>query len=211
MEIIEGKIIEIKGFIPRHEIVKKVVSIFIETEYARKGEGIKFIYPVEKLPNGLLFISRPGRKKNFDFKVNINEDFGMGKGSHEEVLNCLRFKKKENKTRITDLFKAATEVYNCSENDIDIILLHYPNIKKAFNSKPTIEVFLKVLKWLFIMEDVYYWDTEGRSFLFNFLKYVVEEENDDRLERMPKTAKDNPDVLKRHMKKCGIEWLKCKI
>lgn len=211
MEIVEGRMIEIKGFIPRHEIVKKVVNTFIETEYDKKGKGIKFRYLVEKLPSGYLFISRPGHKKNFDFKVNIEEDFGIGKGTHDGIAECIKSKKKENRIRITDLLKAITEIYDCSENDVDIVLLRYPGINEAFNKKPGVEILLKVLKWLFIMEDIFYWDSEGRSFLFNLLRYIIEENNDTLLEKIPKTAKNNPDTLKRYMRKRGIEWLKCKI
>jgi hypothetical protein len=47
---IRGPWIIIKGNLPRHHIVKKVVNTFIKSEYQRKGKGVKFQYPVEKLP-----------------------------------------------------------------------------------------------------------------------------------------------------------------
>ncbi len=50
---------------------------------------MQFWYPVEKLPdNQQLFILRPGglRKWNFDFKVSVTLDLGLGKGSYNDNL-----------------------------------------------------------------------------------------------------------------------------
>lgn len=58
---ITGEMIEIKGAVARHDIVRKVINIFIDTESLQKGHGIKFRYPVENLSTGeQLFIYRPG-------------------------------------------------------------------------------------------------------------------------------------------------------
>ena len=69
-----------------------------------------------------------------------------------------------------------------------------------------VEVLLKVVKWLFIMEDIVYWDNEGRAFLCNFLLYVANESDENRLEEAFRKVKD-PDRLKSFMKKSGITWL----
>ena len=59
-----------------------------------------------------------------------------------------------------------------------------------------------------IMEDIVYWDVEGRAFLYNYLLYVINEQNEDRLEEaMEKVNK--PDRLKSFMKKAGITWSPC--
>jgi len=63
-KIIKCNKIEVKGSLPRHKIVRKVVDTFIKTEYQEKGKGVEFWYPVESLPNNKqLFIIRPGHKK----------------------------------------------------------------------------------------------------------------------------------------------------
>ena len=81
----------------RHKIVKKVVNAFIKTEYRKKGKGVVFRYPVEYLPDGqLLYIVRPGHKKNFDFKVKVDTDYGLGTGSHDEIALDLRQKNSTN-------------------------------------------------------------------------------------------------------------------
>lgn len=207
MTILMGKRIDIRGSMPRHEVIREVVNTFIETEYAEKGGGTLFRYPVEILSEGQLFIMRPGHKKNFDFKVDVEESFGIGKGSHDEIIKDVMDKKKENKDKFGDLFKLITKMYKCSENDIDTLLVNREDLIKSFKTGTSIEILLKVLKWLFIMEDIIYWDNEGRSFLFNYLKYIAEENDDERFKTLPDRARRDPNSLKRHMKKCNIEWL----
>jgi hypothetical protein len=138
--------------------------------------------------------------------VDVIPIFGLGEGKHIEIAHDLRKKKKENKRKFKDLFNAITEIYKCRENDVDKILEKYNDLNKSFKKGAKVEVLLKIVKWLFIMEDIVYWDNEGRSFLFNFLKYVAEETDNNRLKKAIKKVK-NPDLLKNFMKKAGIEWV----
>lgn len=204
--IITGEMIEINGYLARHNIVKKVVNTFIKTEYRKKGKGITFRYPVENLPNGHLFIARPGHKKNFDFKVEVPTILGLGNGGHMEIAMDIKEKGRENQQKFNELLDAVARIYNCLENDVNRILTIYPHLNESFKTGAKVEVILKVVKWLFIMEDIVYWDNEGRAFLFNFLRYVAKERDDNRLNEALNKVK-NPDGLKRFMKKCGIEWL----
>jgi len=50
--IVMGGDIEIKGSLPRHEIVRKIINTFIDTESQQRGKGVKFRYPVENLSTG---------------------------------------------------------------------------------------------------------------------------------------------------------------
>lgn len=199
--------IEIKGCLPRHKIVRKVVGTFIKTEYQEKGKGVEFRYPVENLPdNKRLFIVRPGHKKNFDFKVEVTEEMGLGEGSHKQIALDLRGKRQENQQKFEDLFQAIGEIYHCSENDVDRLLGRYSGIKETFQIGAEVEILLKIMKWLFIMEDIVYWDNEGRAFLYNFLVYVANERDENRLEEAMLKVKD-PDRLKSFMKKSSMAWL----
>ena len=168
-------IIEIKGSLTRHEIVKKIVNTFINREYQERGKGVQFWHPVEQLPhNKQLFILRPGglRKWNFDFKVSVTSELGLGKGSHEEVASDLRNKKRENPQKFDDLLQAVTEIYNCTESDVDRVLRNYSALQVSFQTGAQVDILLKVLKWMFIMEDIVYWNYEGRAKLYNYLKEV---------------------------------------
>lgn len=174
--------IEIKGSMTRHEIVQKVVNTFINTEHEQRGRGVKFWYPVEQLPSSLefltkdtrLFIFRPGglQKWNFDFKVNVTPELGLGKGTHDAIASDLRNKKQENLQKFGKLMEAIEEMYSGSENNVDQVLMKYPNLQASFQTGAQVEILLKVLKWMFIMEDIVYWNYDGRAKLYNFLKEV---------------------------------------
>jgi len=206
---ITGPRIIISGDLPRHRIVKKVVNTFIKTEHKKKGKGIKFRYPVEYLPKGeVLYIARPGHKKNFDFKVVVAPNHGFGEGRHKEIAMDLRRKRKKKPRKFTELMAIITQIYNCTENDVDALLKKHRRLENSFRTGGPVEILLKVLKWLFIMEDIVYWDNEGRAFLFNFLRYAAQEKREKTLRDSLISIK-NPDKLKSFMKKSGIEWIPC--
>jgi len=171
--------IEIKGSLTRHEIVQKVINTFINTEYQERGKGVQFRYPVEQLPDDTqllpdstqLFIIRPGglQKWNFDFKVNVTPEMGFGKGKHEDIASDIRNKKHENPQKFGQLQEAISEIFSCSENDVGQVLIKYPDLQTSFQTGAKVEVLLKVLKWMFIMEDIVYWNFEGRLKLYNYL------------------------------------------
>jgi len=176
--------IEIKGSMTRHEIVQKVVNIFIQTEHEQRGRGVKFWYPVEQLPSSpqlflegednRLFIFRPGglRKWNFDFKVDVKPELGVGKGAHAEIASDLKNKKRENPKKFAKLIDAIEEIYSGVENDVDKVLAKDPNLQASFQTGAQVNILLKILKWMFIMEDIVYWNYDGRAKLYNFLKEV---------------------------------------
>jgi len=168
---IRGPWIIIRGDLPRHLIVKKVVNTFIKTEYRRKGKGVVFRYPVEKLPEGgSLFITRPGHKKNFDFKVDVITDHGFGDGSHKKIASDLRHKRKENRRRFEQLLAVIAQIYHCIENDVDVLLRKNRGLARSFRTGGSVETLLKIIKWLFIMEDIVYWNYKGRTMLYDALQ-----------------------------------------
>lgn len=198
--------ITISGTLDRYQIVKKVVNTFIESECERKGKGVVFKYQVESLPGRQpLFISRPGHKKNFDFKVDVTEEMELGEGTHSQMASDLKEKGRENPAAFQHLLNALRLIYKCEENNVDKVLKALPKHSRTFKSGATLEVMLKVIKWLFIMEDIVYWDVEGRAFLYNYLVYVSSENDSRRLEEAFTKIK-NPERLKSFMKKAGIPW-----
>lgn len=159
----------------RSEIVQKVVNTFINTERGQMRPGTTFLYPVENLPKGQLFIRRPGglQKWNFDFKVLVPEELGLGRGTHAEMLAYLKKTKKETPRKFKALLQALTEIYDCSRNDVDKILKKYSVLKDSPKKGASIEIFLKVIKWMFIMEDIVYWNYKGRTKLYEALLEAV--------------------------------------
>ena len=205
--VIEGPEIKITEHIGRFEIVKKVVTHFIEFEKDKKGKGIEFQYPVEELSLGIkLYIHRPGVKWNFDFKVEVPPNCGLEEGRHDQIAILLREIKNSNEVMFNRLWNIVYNLYHCENNDVDA-MLNKTYISSINNLAP--DVLLKVMKWLFIMEDIIYWHYEGRAFLYNFFKYVVFEPNNDilndTLEKI-RQRKIKPEKIKKLLKNIGIEW-----
>jgi hypothetical protein len=170
--------IDINDLHTREDIVKKIINIFIDNENRKRGKGIQFWYPVERIsykqpPDNILYILRPGglQKWNFDFKVNVTPDMGFAKGKHGDVQADFQAKKEEDPVAFDELLQALTDIYECV-NDVDKVLAEHPNLKSSFHQGADVEVILKVLKWMFIMEDIVYWNYEGRTKLYNFLKEI---------------------------------------
>jgi hypothetical protein len=162
---------------------------------------------VEKLTDGQpLYISKPGHKKNFDFKVDVLANYGLGEGSHEEIALDLRKKSRGNPNKFKKLWQAITKIYHCKESDVDVVLRQKGELKRPFKNGANPEALLKVIKWLFIMEDIVYWDNEGRAFLFNFFSYIVNEKSKKRTREALSEVK-NPDGLRSFMRKSDIEWI----
>ncbi len=206
-KIYEGPEIRIIEPLERFEIIKKVVTHFIEFEKDKKGRGIEFRYPVEELSIGKkLYIHRPGVKWNFDFKVEIPSNCGLEEGRHDQIAKLLRQIKESNETDFNHLWDIIFNLYHCKNNDVDAMLSKI-SISKINNIAP--DVLLKVIKWLFIMEDIIYWHYEGRAFLYNFFKYVISETNreilDDTLERI-RQRKIKPDKIKKLLENIGTGW-----
>ena len=174
--IVTGEPIEIKGPTGRDEIVRKIINTFIDTESQQRGKGVKFRYPVESLAsvNKQLFIFRPGglNKWNFDYKVEVSEELGLGRGTHKEIILDFHNKKQENPQEFSVLSQALTTIYDCSENDVDQLLKIYSSLETSFQTGARVEILLKVVKWMFIMEDIVYWNYRGRAMLYNALKEV---------------------------------------
>jgi hypothetical protein len=197
-EIITGPPIDVSGEIARHDVVKLVVNTFIETEYEKKGKGIGFRYPVENVGerNGI-FIARPGHKKNFDFKVEVAKAHKVGEGSHEEVIEEVRKLRYQTPKVFKAFWTALTAVYKGEEANVEAaVKLIAVSIPKKY-----IEI-IKILKWMFIMEDILYWDNEGRAFLYNALQYCTSINKSDTVEEFTQ-----PDRLRSKLKKLGKEWI----
>ena len=206
-KIIEGPEIRIVEPLERFAIVRKVVTHFIEFEKDKKGKGIEFRYPVENLSTGgKLYIHRPGVKWNFDFKVEIPPDCGLEEGRHDQIGILLRNINESPESKFDDLWGIIHNLYHCKNNNVDAMLRN-KSISYVDNIAP--DVLLKVIKWLFIMEDIIYWHYEGRAFLYNFFKYVIFETNNvvlkDTLEKI-RQRKIKPDKIKTLLKNMGINW-----
>jgi hypothetical protein len=92
------------------------------------------------------------------------EDWGA-KGTHAEIKADILRKKEESPKRLAKLMLAIEDVHACK--DPDEVLPSRGNL--GFRSGWESELLLILLKWFFILEDVYYWNHGGRDTLMNFI------------------------------------------
>ena len=86
--------------------------------------------------------------------------------SHKDIFEDLKTKKKENPSYFPKIIQLINEVWNCKEPDFIL----EPNDKEAFHQGLTLEMLLKILKWLFIEQDITYWNYDGREMLIRAIK-----------------------------------------
>ncbi len=156
----------------RKEIRDFLVHEFLK-ELPGTGTGVDtsvYYYYVDEIFDGRkIYLKRPARlNKGMDFEVNVEDtNFGIKKKttlpSHSSILKDLDEKNKENSQEYLKVKNIIERLYNCeSVNDKEIRSLE-------FASGHPIELTLKCIKWLFIEQDVTYWNWSGRAMLFSKL------------------------------------------
>ena len=156
----------------RNEVRMRVVNKLSE-EKPGQGRGPKasmYKYYVEKLASGQrIFLSRPANLHNgFDFLVRVE---GMNFAQpgrrrrdapkHADIVSDLEQKRIENSEEYARFYSLIKAVYECRDlPDETIAQIH-------FQSGFAPELSLKVIKWLFIEQDIRYWNYSGRDMLWS--------------------------------------------
>jgi len=163
---------ELSLYIPnqgtRQEIREKVVHEFLKEEPgAGTGDlASKYKYYVETLRSGnRIFLSRPAYlNKGFDFVIRVEGiNFNAGKGrarenpTHGDLLEDLEKKKEANSEFYKLLYELIQQVYFCNE----VRKKEYKQM--IFEVGFPIDFILLVIKWLFIEQDITYWNFSGRA------------------------------------------------
>lgn len=100
--------------------------------------------------------------KGIDFQVWVERINGVEdkKPSHKDVFRDLGQKKEENPAQFALLKKVIDRIWNCEPPD-DVLKETNLSFKQGF----PVEMLLKILKWLFIEQDITYWNYDGRGML----------------------------------------------
>jgi hypothetical protein len=152
----------------RRQFRERIIQELLKEEPGTgKGElTSKYTYFVETLANGTrIFLTRPARLNNgFDFEIRVEGmKFTSAKGrttnrpSHPVIFHDLIQKKAESGKAYSDLFKLIEDVYNCNEISPE----DYSHL--TFASGLPVDMLLFIIKWLFIEQDVTYWNYSGRA------------------------------------------------
>lgn len=157
----------------RAELRKAIVNAFLDEKKGYwKGETqvvTRYKYFVETLKEGnRIYLLRPTfLNKGIDFQVWV-EKFDGDKDkrpSHKIVIEDVALKLKESPKQKKNLRTAIEQVWNCEDPD-KVLSESGFSFKKGLSP----ELLLKTLKWLFIEQDVTYWNYDGRMMLWRGLQ-----------------------------------------
>ncbi len=167
----------------RNFIRKLLIEMFLTEKSGSKKISSKYKYIVENTDIGNIYLIRPAQRRwGFDFVVHIeNYTFlNSKKGSnpsHDDILLEIENKLKELDNDLKEIFcEALYKIYLCA--DPDEIINEYKFLNSTNNEgKLSIEAILKLLKWLFIEQDIRYWNYSGRNMLFGGIKNLFNKYN----------------------------------
>ncbi len=156
----------------RNEVRGRVIDTFqLEEPGTGKGDNSsKYRYYVEETAQGeSIYLSRPTNlNKGFDFTVCCENTYFARTGqrrirrpSHPIIIQDLETKKAEDGAMYEALFGRIQQVFNCEE----IHGLWFEQLR--FTSGVDVELIVKCIKWLFIEQDVTYWNYSGRAMLMS--------------------------------------------
>lgn len=161
----------------RNDVRMRVVNT-LSKEKPGTGSGNDasgYIYYVETLSDGKrVYLQRPANLHNgFDFLVCVENTNYADKGcrqrnypKHDDIAKDLLLKKKENKKEYAKLYLILKRIFDCH----DISDEEFKNI--SFTVGLPVEHIVKVIKWLFIEQDIRYWNYSGRYMTWNIVPSI---------------------------------------
>lgn len=161
----------------RESIRVEVSNWFLDEKPGLGKKELRSIYrySVETLSNGqFIELRRPTNlNKGFDFEVTIpGSNFGTTRRttrpSHNSILLDLTDKRNANPTEYQTVRLLIDRIYSC-ENvpDTDILSCSFEE-----EIGHPIEHILKTIRWLFIEQDITYWNWSGRAMFYSKLKEI---------------------------------------
>jgi hypothetical protein len=161
----------------RESYRRNLILEFLKEEHGSSTEVRVYNYFVETLGGGnKIYLKRPTQlNKGFDFEVRVeNIYFRYGKygniistgnrPSHPDIVNDIKAKKEENSESYGIFCQLIDKTYNCQ--DVSLEECNSCN----FETGHSVELIIKVLKWLFIEQDITYWNRSGREMLYSEIK-----------------------------------------
>ena len=153
----------------RQKLRETVVRKFLSEKPGYWKNGTKYStsykYYVEMTrDNRRIFLLRPTfLNKGIDFQVWV-ERFGRGldkRPSHKDIFQDLKLKQSENPVATNSLLRAIDSVWLCEEPDVALLATGITSFRSGMPN----DLLLKILKWLFIEQDITYWNYDGRAML----------------------------------------------
>lgn len=86
-----------------------------------------------------------------------------------DIIILLNQKKNNNEEEFKKVLELIEKIYQCKKVDIHYEC-QYINFKDKCENDLPIEVILKLTKWLFIEQDIRYWNYSGRKSFYEYIK-----------------------------------------
>ena len=157
----------------RNKIRMNLVEIFSQEipGTGNSDKATRYTYYVEKLKDGnRVYLRRPANLHNgFDFLVcveNTNYSISGKKRNspkHDDISKDLQQKKHSNPSEYKKVYTLIKKIYECNLVDDSEI----ETIRFSVGLSP--EHIIKVLKWLFIEQDIRYWNYSGRGMTWGII------------------------------------------
>lgn len=160
----------------RSSLRKEIINIFLDElpGTGKKELTSRYKYVTKTLNDGFeVFLSRPANFNNgFDFTLNVSgknfnyyikDKRASTRPTHGNIIDDLIEKKKENLVLYSDFFEQIKLVYNCS---------NLSKIDFDFKTGHSTELLLECIKWLFVEQDVTYWNYSGRAMFFGEISNI---------------------------------------
>lgn len=155
----------------RNDVRMRVINEFAN-ETPGQGDGeyaSRYTYFVETLADGRrIYLRRPAfMHVGFDFVVKVENSNFAGPNersrsapSHQDIILDLETKRTNTPADYAKLYTLIKRVYSC--HDVSDNELRQPVFPTGFST----ETIVKILKWLFIEQDIRYWSYSGREMLW---------------------------------------------
>lgn len=158
----------------RNDVRMRVVECF-SREQPGEGTGdsaTRYVYYVEQLNDGKrVYLQKPANLHNgFDFLVCVEDVNYSSEGKrkrnypkHEDISHDLQLKKSNNPSeykKLYSLLQKVYEYYDISEHEMKSI---------HFEIGFPVDHIVKTIKWLFIEQDIRYWNYSGRNMTWNVI------------------------------------------
>ena len=160
----------------RSGLRKEIINIFLNEVpgTGKKEYTSRYKYVTKILKDECeVFLSRPANFNNgFDFTLNVSgknfnyyikDKRASTRPTHGNIIDDLIEKKKENLALYLDFFEQIKLVYNCNNPS---------KIDFNFKSGHSTELLLECIKWLFVEQDVTYWNYSGRAMFFGGISNI---------------------------------------
>jgi len=172
--------IKLENISGNHEIDRNALRTLVldrlveEKAGTGKGENIsRYRYNVESLSCGnRIYLTRPVMlNKGFDFVIHVeNYTFINGKDNpkHVDILKDLIIKQQEGDAKYKHLLSLINFVFLCTDPTEILPKLNEHSFANGF----PVDMILKVLKWLFIEQDIRYWNFSGRNMFMDKIREI---------------------------------------